>query len=119
MRARLAFRQAVQKILQALGRVASDRSTKSLSLDKLTEAYIRSAAAAASTVEDQHAIKAFYFALAIAFDRGYLIKRYDAVAVKFGKNQTLLLTFGEKSLSVRQRFGVVFRYFKILYRLEC
>ena len=90
MRARLAFRQAVQKILQALGRVASDRSTKSLSLDKLTEAYIRSAAAAAATVEDQHAIKAFYFALAIAFDRGYLIKRYDAVADKIRKESDLV-----------------------------
>ena len=90
MRARLAFRQAVQKILQSLGRVASDRSTKSLSLDKLTEAYIRSAAAAAATVEDQHAIKAFYFALAIAFDRGYLIKRYDAVAVKIRKESDLV-----------------------------
>ena len=90
MRARLAFRQAVQKILQSLGRVASDRSTKSLSLDKLTEAYIRSAAAAAATVENQHAIKAFYFALAIAFDRGYLIKRYDAVAVKIRKESDLV-----------------------------
>ncbi|MDG2409329.1 MAG: matrixin family metalloprotease [Pirellulales bacterium] len=90
MRSRLAFRQAVQKILQALGRVASDRSTKSLSLDKLTEAYIRSAAAAAATVEDQHAIKAFYFALAIAFDRGYLIKRYDAVADKIRKESDLV-----------------------------
>ena len=90
MRARLNFRQAVQKILQSLGRVASDRSTQSLNLDKLTEAYIRSAAAAAATVEDQHALKAFYFALAIAFDRGYLIKRYDAVAEKIRKETDLV-----------------------------
>jgi hypothetical protein len=80
LRARLAFRRSVQVIFDSLGRVASDRDTQSLSLDKLTEAYIRVAAKAAATLEEKHALKSFYFALAIALDRGYLIKRYDAVA---------------------------------------
>jgi len=91
LRARREFRRAVLAILQALGRVADDRSEQSLSLDKLTEAYIRAAATTAATLEEKYAQKAFYFALAIALDRGYLIKRYDAVAEKIKTEKDLVV----------------------------
>ncbi len=84
------FQRAVIAILGALGRVADKRDSRSLNRDKLTEAYIRTAAAAAADVGQEHALKAFYYSLAIAFDRGYLIKRYDAVAEKIRKETDLV-----------------------------
>ena len=95
LRARREFRRAVRAILQALGRVADDRSEQSLSLDKLTEAYIRAAATTAANLEEKYAQKAFYFALAISLDRGYLIKRYDAVAEKI-KTETDLVAVASR-----------------------
>ena len=95
IRARREFRRAVLAVLESVGKVADDRSEQSLSLDKLTEAYVRAAATAAATLEEKYAQKAFYFALAIALDRGYLIKRYDAVAEQI-KTQTDLVAVASR-----------------------
>ncbi|MEC7501469.1 MAG: matrixin family metalloprotease [Planctomycetota bacterium] len=89
-RLRIEFRRAVQIILGAVGSVADAREKKSWNRDTLTEAYVRAASAAAAKIGEKHALKAFYFALAIAFDRGYLIKRYDAVAEKIRKETDLV-----------------------------
>ena len=89
-RMRIEFRRAVQIILGAVGRIADARGKKSWNRDTLTEAYVRAASAAAAKVDEKHALKAFYFALAIAFDRGYLIKRYDAVAERIRKETDLV-----------------------------
>ncbi len=90
IRRRTEFRRAVMVVLRSLGRVAGSRSEESLNLDRLTNAYVRAAAAAAAKVDKEYAIKAFYFALAIALDRGYLSQRYEPISVELNTNQGLV-----------------------------
>lgn len=78
--AKAEFHLAVQRVIDAVKRKANERKEQSLFGDRLTEAYLRTAAAAAGTVKRKHAVRAFYYGLAIALDRGSLIHRYPIVA---------------------------------------
>jgi hypothetical protein len=78
--ARAEFHLAVQRVIDAVKRKADDRKQQSLFGDRLTDAYLRTAAAAVATAKREYAVRAFYYGLAITLDRGSLIHRYPTVA---------------------------------------
>ena len=77
---RLNFQKSLLRVINAVNREAESRRDRSLVGDRLTEAYVRAAAAAAVQLPPQHALRAFFLGLAVALDRGALIRRYESVA---------------------------------------